>query len=150
MISRRVTAPTGHDLVAAAQTDDVARLRAVLAKGIDINARDPGMLHQTALEAAVTTDYSNAFFYLLQAGADVNTRNSDGRTPLMEAITLGDRNLYKVTALLERGALLAAADNRGNTALAVATASQSPRVAEHLVHVLTRAVPSTNAPKTDK
>jgi hypothetical protein len=68
------------------------------------------MLKQTALVATASLDATNAFFHLLNKGASVNTPAAEGTTPLMEAVTLGDANLTKIEALIQRGANVNAVD----------------------------------------
>ena len=55
---------------------------------------------------------------LINAGANVNTQNSDKKTPLMEAVTLGNKNI--VEYLILKGADCNLQDKMGNTALSMA------------------------------
>jgi ankyrin repeat protein len=55
---------------------------------------------------------------LLENGAQINARDEEGRTPLIEAASYSRFATVKV--LLERGADLEASDNHGNTALLAA------------------------------
>ena len=53
-----------------------------LAKGIDINAKDAAIFGQTPLSIAVGAGQSKMVKFLIQQGADVNTKNEDGGTAL--------------------------------------------------------------------
>lgn len=52
---------------------------------------------------------------MLDHGADVNARDSDGRNALMEAAIIGDTET--ATLLLDRGAAVDAVDNHGRAAV---------------------------------
>ncbi|MBI5430723.1 MAG: ankyrin repeat domain-containing protein [Nitrosomonadales bacterium] len=69
-------------------------------------------------EAVKAGDVSRAQ-QILAAGADANSRDSDGATPLMAAAHSG--NLAMVRAFIAAGADVNASDERGWTALAKAT-----------------------------
>jgi ankyrin repeat protein len=71
------------DLREAAQSGNVARLRALLADHLDIDARDAR--GRTALMLAVRRDQKEAVSVLLAAGADPNAADAAGTTPLAAA-----------------------------------------------------------------
>ena len=54
------------------------------------------------LHGAVLNDDYNDVILLLDAGADINIRNNDGRTPLMMAVTNYNKDIVKL--LIDRGA----------------------------------------------
>ena len=95
-----------------------------LAAGIDINDRD--QYDQTALYVAAAERKFATALLLLNAGADPNLANEDGRTPLLTSIRSGyDTVAYVrqpesarlVNTLLEKGADVNARDIDGTTPL---------------------------------
>ena len=68
---------------------------------------------------------------LLENGANIDARNKLGRTPLHEAVYLGD--LEYMQALLENGASATAKDNCGNEALHLAVATPKVAIVEMLL-----------------
>lgn len=69
--------------------------------------------------------------YLIGKGADVNARDEQGRTALMEAV-----NAYKqdvISALIDAGADINAGDNRGCTALMRAAYIGYPELVKYLL-----------------
>ncbi|HIJ70915.1 MAG TPA: ankyrin repeat domain-containing protein [Planctomycetes bacterium] len=89
------------DLIRAVFRDDVAALRALLEKGVDVNTK---CYHHgaTALWAASVGSHLDIIKVLLESGADVNTKNTDGATALYVAAQNG--HLENVKLLLESGA----------------------------------------------
>lgn len=67
----------------AATNPDVSALKALLAAGADVNAKD--MDGNTALHMAAYTNRIEAAKILLEAGADVNIKTTAGRTPMAMA-----------------------------------------------------------------
>jgi ankyrin repeat protein len=67
----------------AATNPDVTAVKALLAAGADVNAKD--MDGNTPLHMAAYTNKIEAAKVLLEAGADVNAESSGGRTPLAMA-----------------------------------------------------------------
>ncbi|MGB6065920.1 MAG: ankyrin repeat domain-containing protein [Desulfomonilaceae bacterium] len=82
------------------------------------------------LEAARTGDYLEVVGYLNE-GADVNTRDQDGLTPLIWAAIQGHEEVVRV--LLEQGAALEAKNNNGDTALMWASVMGHKEVVELLL-----------------
>jgi len=68
----------------AAQSGDIQKLQALLARRIDIDARDSS--GRTALMLAVLHDQKEAVNSLLAAGADPNAADASGTTPLGAAV----------------------------------------------------------------
>ena len=150
-------------LIAALRAGDGAAVRALLATGVDVNARQPD--GATALHWAVHREDVETGERLLRAGADAGAANDLGVTPLLMACRRGhgalvghllaagaDPNvapesgetalmaaaragsLVAVEALLERGARVNAAEaTRGQTALMWAVANRRPAVTRALL-----------------
>jgi ankyrin repeat protein len=106
-------------LVEAAKKGDVAAVRALIAKRVDVN--EPGRDGSTALLwAAYQSDLPMAQA-LIAAGAKPNTPNKYGVTPLLQASRTGAAPI--VQALLRAGADLKVTHSEGETALMAASYS---------------------------
>ncbi len=103
-------ATDGERILEAAQTGDVAAVRALL-------ARDPGLvaaadIHgKTSLHLAAEHDHAEVAEALMDAGADVEAETTWGATPLQWAGVLGSRAAGD--ALIARGARLTFASAAG-------------------------------------
>ncbi len=84
----------------AARAGDVERLRALLARGAKVDARDGN--DDTALTWAAAGGHQDAARALLEAGADPDVRQYEGATALMLAADRG--HLGVVEALVEHRA----------------------------------------------
>ncbi|MBD5804357.1 Ankyrin repeat protein [Azoarcus sp. Aa7] len=110
---------SGHSaLMAAAEAGLVEVVDALLAKGVDVNARNSAggsaLLRAAGAYAAASEAIARR---LLDAGAEVDARTESGSTPLTRA---AGRNNGVLPLLLERGADVNATTNNGWTALMVA------------------------------
>lgn len=105
--------PPGGLLYDAADYNDVARLRSLLAAGADVNARGP--FDQTPLSRAADLGYEQSVRLLIKSGADVNVKDEEGYTPLIHAARFGRTAVVRL--LVEAGADLAAQNNYGQNAL---------------------------------
>ena len=99
----------------AAATGRIKAAKQHLAKGMDINAKDAAIFGQTLLSIAVGAGQSKMVKFLIQQGADVNTKNGDGGTALHGAAFLGRSKSAKL--LIENGANIKAKDSSGATAM---------------------------------
>ena len=116
----------------ASQADsDNDILKLLLEQGARPNARDE---HG---DTALTWAQVGASRLLLDHGADIETRNNEGTTPLMEAAEFGDT--AKIRLLLARGAKLNVKDNKGRKALDYARTSHEVHGAKksQTIHLLT-------------
>jgi uncharacterized protein len=100
-------------LIDAAKKGLVTRVREILQKGADVNAR--GTWGMTALMWAASKGHVDVVRVLLDKGADVNARANNESTALMWTAFAGHRHLVKL--LLDRGAQIDARSNCGRTAL---------------------------------
>jgi ankyrin repeat protein len=106
--------PVMEWLMAAVCSGQAQRVQALLQQGASPHTSyEPD--NRTVLHAAAQAGQVKVLHHLLDAGADVNARTSNGTTPLHLAIVHG--YTPAVAALLERGASVTAADNDGWTAL---------------------------------
>ena len=99
-----------------AQAGDIDGLRAALAAGAEVNARDGQ--GWTALMHAVTKGYLLLVDPLLAAGADVDIRAPDGATAMFMALALGHSDI--AAQLLGAGADASVRGPQGKTAEEVA------------------------------
>ena len=117
--------------VLAAVLPDLRLLRALIGRGIDLNAEHAGM---TPLLAATRDSWHGrpeAVMTLLANGADPRVRDGDGNTPLHHAARSSDPG---VAALLrDAAAELEERNNDGLTPLGIACASGNWRLARFLL-----------------
>jgi len=106
-------------LLDAVAKGDHASVKALLARGADVNARDDG--GATALMRAALYADADLMKTLLAGGADVNAKNRAGANALMWGV--GD--LAKVKLLLERGADVNAQAGSGLTPLLIAANAEA-------------------------
>lgn len=115
------------DLRLAACDGDIKKVRNLLERGANVNAR--GVQGSSALTSAeactrhdkLTESRVELIELLIAKGAAVNHQDDDGATALMYAARNGDAQA--VNALLRNGASVNLADNDGETALMKAAAS---------------------------
>ena len=102
-----------QDLIEAAKKGDTVAVKALLARGANVNAKDKK--DATALIWVASWGHSATVQVLLAAGANVNAKDKDGGTALMAAAVNGHTNALQ--ALLADGADVNAKDKDGTTAL---------------------------------
>jgi uncharacterized protein len=76
------------DLIEAAAKGEITRVKNLLAKGADVNARE--QQGRTALMEAAAKGQTASVEVLLAKGADIHARDQDGMTALMWAEKKGD------------------------------------------------------------
>jgi ankyrin repeat protein len=104
-------------LVTAAKDDDLAAVRALLVRHVNVN--EPARDGSTALLWSAYNANLEMMRALVAAGAAVNTPNHYGITPLLQASRTGDATL--IGLLIKAGADIAAAHPDGETALMAAS-----------------------------
>uniref|UniRef100_A0A1X7TRF1 Uncharacterized protein n=1 Tax=Amphimedon queenslandica TaxID=400682 RepID=A0A1X7TRF1_AMPQE len=98
-----------QQLYYAAQAGNLEGMRSALSNGADINWMNSGGSNRTPLHAAAISNKADAVQWLLENGADLESRDGDGDTPLIWAAANG--HTQAVTMLLEKGADVAASTN---------------------------------------
>ncbi|MCE2516643.1 MAG: ankyrin repeat domain-containing protein, partial [Alphaproteobacteria bacterium] len=97
----------------AARDGDVAEIKALLAKGHDVNAK--GKRGRTPLHAAAFEFHSEAITALLDGGADIEAREEKSAGTPLHVATIGDQSRIKsqsraITTLVKAGANIEARD----------------------------------------
>ncbi len=104
-------------LIQAARDGRVKQIPALAKQGADLNQR-AGVNGWTPLMHAIHKHQKGSVVALLDSGADINARGSDGSTPLMMASGYGYTDIVKL--LLDRGADARAQMSDGMNALTFA------------------------------
>lgn len=110
---------------------DLERIRFLLSKGADVNARDG--LGQYLIHIAAEQRDMDVIAELLDEGADIEARDNDGWTPLMHAAA--QDNVPAVQLLASRKANINATTPDGYSALAYALADGRFAAAKALIDV---------------
>ena len=122
-------AQSGPGLIEAAQKGDLATVERLLARGVDIDARDGR--GRTALLAATHGNHVAVARALIAAGADVNAKDSIEDSPYLYAGAEGRSEILKLT--LAAGADLKSTNRYGGTALIPAAHHGHPEVVKILL-----------------
>jgi Ankyrin repeats (3 copies) len=118
-----------HAAAAGGNTDILSLL---LEHDADVDSRD--RFGSTSLHLASYSGALSVGQYLLDHGADINARDEDDWTPLFVcACTLSGEHVEFAQVLLERGAVVDARSNHGNTSLHEAVAEGKIQVARLLL-----------------
>ncbi|KAK7077573.1 hypothetical protein SK128_012480 [Halocaridina rubra] len=91
-----------EELLRATAQSDVGRVCQLVAAGLSINSYDNPLSRNTPLHWAASFADVDTLTCLLARGADVNAANSDGATPLHDAVARGEENVIQI--LLEHDA----------------------------------------------
>jgi len=100
-----------QEAASAGEVDDV---KVLLAKGVDVNAREWGSL-KTALHYAAEKGHKKVVELLLAKGANINAKDTQGRTPFQRAVRRGEKDI--IGFLLAKGADVNSKDKWGYTPL---------------------------------
>lgn len=93
-------------LINAAEKGDIKEVEKLLSSGADM---EDGMAGNTPLMFAVGRGHANVVKLLIEKGADVNAKNSQGHTPLLYAVLDEGRNVNIAKLLIDNGADIDAA-----------------------------------------
>ena len=120
----------GSGLHYAMQHNHLEVVEFLLAKGADVNIREPeedGKKWTPLMEAARTAS-SEIARILIDKGADINAKDTEGKTPLIIAAEFG--NAEVAGEFILAGADINAKDNKGCNALMYASINQHGDIAE--------------------
>jgi Carboxypeptidase regulatory-like domain/Ankyrin repeats (3 copies)/Ankyrin repeats (many copies) len=126
-----MSSPPDDPLVAAASENDLEKVKALIAAGVEVNRRDENT-ETTALDEAVDHGNRQMVRALLDAGAEVNARNDDGWTALMRMDE--DATAELVWDMVAAGAKINHRDADGDTALILAASRSLPEVVRALLN----------------
>jgi ankyrin repeat protein len=128
----------------AARAGDIAIMRALLTKGLDPNANEPPLERGymitslvskgaplSLLAEAARNGHADLGALLLDAGAEPNVRDGQGRSPLYWAAATGHAEVVEL--LLARGADVHLGARSGDTPLVVAAQNGHERVVQSLL-----------------
>ena len=121
--------PSEQPLIAAIEKDDLDAVKALLAAGADVNAKDKR--GWTPLMQAASDGETDIAEALLASGASVNAKTDDGRTALTLAVFGGC--LDTIRGLLAAGADVNIKDCGGKTALMYAALEGKTEVVKALL-----------------
>jgi len=125
----KATASDEEDFFSAVLNGDVARIKGLLKKGVDINTLQDQRM--TALLLAISNGKTNVAEFLIEAGADVNVKDNQGHTAL--GFASATRQTSTVKMLIDVGADVNAQDDEGRTALMLASAAGTIEIARLLI-----------------
>jgi len=118
------------ELIRAAVDGNIAAVKDLIAKGVDVNAGSPD---GSALQLAAFYGHTEVVKLLIDKGADMNRKsgNEYDDTALMGSIGGGETEIAKL--LIEKGSSINAKNNRGNTALILAAFTGNAEITKLLI-----------------
>lgn len=123
--------PDINVFVDAAKNGDIAILRDMISKGLDVNAKNES--RWSALIMASYNGHKDAVELLLDSGADPNLPSWTGETALIRAAMSDHVDIDIVKLLINRGANVNSRDNVGTTAVMRAALAGQRSVVEFLL-----------------
>ena len=128
----------GYTSVAlAAKHGKVAALQLLIDRGAKIDSQDHfgNTALMLAIQESLTDELMETVQLLLKHDADVYHKKKTGRTPLMKAARLFDMDAASIVlTLIENGAIVAAKDAEGRTALMHSFTGGSQKAREHVLN----------------
>jgi len=114
----------------AARNGNLDKVKSLLANNPELlNARDNK--GSTPLHSAVSKGREDVVLFLIEMGADIDTKNKNGLTPLFWALDLSRNNVAKI--LIEKGADISIKGFRNRTLLHMAARSGSTDIVKQLL-----------------
>ncbi|XP_046362672.1 putative ankyrin repeat protein RF_0381 [Haliotis rufescens] len=119
----------------------------LVSKGADLRLKC--INGDTILHQACSVDVEIVKYVLSQDVVDINSRGSDGMTPMLWAAVLGDTKVEVVEFLVAQGADVSLVDYKGNTILHLAADRQSGELIDYILsHDMVDINARNNAGKT--
>ena len=113
------------DVIAAAWEGEIAVVQKAVEGGVDVNAKDPAG-GSSLLNLAAIRGRKDLVAYLIEKGADLESKNNEGNTALYNAAFFCHPEVLKL--LIEKGANVNVTDKQGAKAIDVAKAEWSPEL----------------------
>jgi len=133
--------PSDENFLDACQKADIQKIKALMAEGANIDARDT--LHKSSpMHYAVYSEDLETIKYMIDAGAPVNIKNDRDETPLHWAALAG--KMMIVWTLLNAGAKINVKDSLSQTPLDKAITYRHYDAAILLVNTIKKRKPSVN------
>ncbi len=119
-------------MMLAVRTNNINEFKKLVEQGVNINWQDSKMEYVTALHEAARLGHIEVAKYLLQNGADINSKKLNGLSPLHVAAYCGENEI--VNALLAEGADVDAKARDNITPLHVAASMGHTDTVELLIN----------------
>ena len=120
--------PVAGELIAAVSSWNIAELKSLLARGVDVNERSHGTM--TALMLASDSGYEEAVQVLIENGADLSAQDRFGNTALILAAV--SEQYTVVEMLIDAAAQLDIESENNITALKMAQIHGAKEIAEKI------------------